>query len=110
MRHSEDLRRRVVKFVEEGGSKAEASRRFGVGLWCVFDWIKRGEDLAPGKPGPKSAHKLDWAALKEAVDKQPDMRLVEMAQKFGVSHHAVWYALRKMKMSRKKNVDVRRGG
>ena len=35
MTYSLDLRKRVVGFVENGGSKAEASRRFGVayGVW-----------------------------------------------------------------------------
>lgn len=41
MTYSIDLRKRVVEFVQKGGSKAEASRRYQVSLWCVNDWCKR---------------------------------------------------------------------
>ena len=109
MSHSEDLRHRVVKYVREGGSKAEASRRYGVGLWCVKDWLKRGDDLFAGKPGPKEGHKLDWQVLREAVKKQDDATLEELAEQFGVSHNAIWYALKRLNISRKKNVVLSRG-
>ena len=46
MTYSKDLRKRVVAFVESGGSRAEAARLFEVSRWCVYDWINR-EDLAP---------------------------------------------------------------
>ncbi len=39
MTYSIDLRKRVVEFVQGGGSKAEASRRYKVSLWCVNDWL-----------------------------------------------------------------------
>ncbi|NJK57672.1 MAG: IS630 family transposase, partial [Pleurocapsa sp. SU_5_0] len=41
MTYSVDLRKRVVEFVAAGGSKAEASRRYEVSLWCVNDWCQR---------------------------------------------------------------------
>jgi transposase len=40
MRCSLDLRRRVVAFVQQGGSKAEAARRFQVGEASVYRWLK----------------------------------------------------------------------
>jgi len=50
--YSEDLRKRVVDFVEQGGSEAEAQRLFQVSEWCVYDWLKRGKNLKAAKPGP----------------------------------------------------------
>ena len=41
-----DLRKRVVNFVVSGSSKAEASRKYEVSLWCVNDWCRR-KNLTP---------------------------------------------------------------
>lgn len=40
MRRSLDLHKRVVEFVRDGGSKAEAARRFKVGETSVYRWLK----------------------------------------------------------------------
>ena len=106
MSYSEDLRRRVVDYVRRGGSKAEAARRFDISLWCVKDWVKRGDDLTAGKPGSKGSHKLDWQALQAALEKRDDATLEELAKQFNVSHNAVWYALKRLKIRRKKRPGV----
>jgi transposase len=102
MSYSEDLRRRVVRYVRQGGSKAQGARRFEVSLWCVKDWVKRGDHLAADKPGPRGSYKLDWQALQAALKQRDDATLEELAQQFGVSHNAVWYALKRLQISRKK--------
>lgn len=106
MQYSEDLRRRVVKYVRQGGKKVEAAKRFGVCRAIVYRWLDRGDDLAPRKPGPKSAHKLDWAALRKGIEARPEMMKTEWAREFGVGTTAIHYAMRQMKLSRKKNVAV----
>lgn len=66
----EDLRRRVVRaVVDEGLSKAEASRVLGVSRTSVHAWLalyeRRGEDgLTPGRPGrPRGGGRLrGWQA------------------------------------------------
>lgn len=105
MHYSIDLRQRVVDFVRGGGSKAEASRRFKVSLWCVFDWLKRG-DLRPQKV-TRRHRKLDWEALRTHVQVYPDARLKERSEHFQVHIHAIWYALRRMKLTYKKNTQIR---
>jgi transposase len=110
MSHSEDLRRRVVKYVRQGGNRNEAARLFGVSRWCVFNWLKRGDALTPGKPGPRDAVRLSREKLRAALQKKPDAILKELAKQMGVSTSCVWYNLQQMKISRKKNVDVRRSG
>jgi transposase len=108
MSHSKDLRRRVVKYVRQGGNRNEAARIFGVSRWCVFNWQKRGDDLASGKPGPKDAVRLSREKLRVALQKKPDAMLKELAKELGVSTSCIWYNLQQMKISRKKNVDVYR--
>jgi transposase len=104
MTYSVDLRDRVVKFVKNGGSKAEAARRYQVSRWCVHDWCKR-ENLNPVKITRRS-RKLDWNALKKDVQEHPDALLRERAERFGVNINAIWYALKQMKQSRKKNTTL----
>jgi transposase len=110
MGYSVDLRERVVKFVKTGGSRAQAARRFEVGEATVYRWLGRGEKLAASKTGPKGCHTLDWEGLRRTMKKRPDAILRELAKEFGAGTTSIWYALEKMKLSRKKNVDVQRSG
>ena len=100
MTYSIDLRKRVLNFVNEGGSKAESSRRFGVSLWCVNDWCKR-KDLAP-KVHSQRSRKIDKEDLRRHVEQYPDALLRERAQHFGVRINAVWSMMRKMNLTHKK--------
>lgn len=100
MTYSIDLRERVVKFVKNGGSKAEASRRYEISLWCVNDWCRRN-DLTPNRP-KRRKRKLDWEALAQHIQEHPDALLRERAQHFGVHTSAIGYAKSQMKLTRKK--------
>ena len=102
MTYSLDLRERVVRYVNNGGSKASASRKFEVSVWCVQDWCNR-ENLAPKKHG-RRRRKLDWDSLKEDVRRYPDKLLRERAATFGVYINAIDYALKQMKITHKKNI------
>ena len=103
MTYSIDLRKRVVEFVQNGGSKAEASCRYKVSIWCVNDWCQR-KDLKP-KVTKRRQRKLDWEALSRHVEEYTDALLRERAQHFGVHINAIWYASRHMKLTRKKRCD-----
>ncbi len=101
MAYSIDLRRLVVCFVKKGGSKAEASRRFNISLWCVNDWCNR-TDLSPKQQGPRF-RKIDNEALLAHVQAHPDALLRERAAAFGVRESAIWYRLKQLKITYKKN-------
>jgi transposase len=103
MTYSLDLRKRVVKFVLDGGSKAEASRKYDVSVWCVNDWCKR-DNLTPVQH-QRRKRKLDWKALSQHVQEYPDALLRERAQHFGVHTSAIAYAKSQMKLTRKKRCD-----
>ena len=106
MSYSVDLRQRVVAFVEAGGAKAEAARRFSVSEGSVHNWLKR-DNLTPTKV--KRRHrKLDWKALEQHIKNEPDVRLKERAKHFGVHTTAIWYAIKQMNITRKKTTEVSR--
>ena len=41
MAHSSDLRTRVLQFIENGGSKTEAAKRFNVGRTAIYRWLPK---------------------------------------------------------------------
>lgn len=103
MVYSKDLRQRVVEAVREKGlTKAEVARMFKVSRWCVVHWL-RLKDLTPKKTGPQKATKLDSAELLQSVEASPDATLRERAKDRNVTPQAVFYALKRLNITRKKN-------
>jgi len=105
MSYSVDLRKRVVKFVSEGGSQTEASQVYGVSRKTIYHWLHR----ATLSPTPKAIRdsKINKAKLASHVMTYPDVLLRERAGEFGVTPSGMWRAMRKLGM-RKKN-DAARG-
>ena len=106
MSYSVDLRQRVVTFVESGGAKAEAARRFSVSEGSVHNWLKR-DNLAPTKVKRRD-RKLNWKALEQHIKDEPDAKLKDRAEYFGVHTTAIWYAIKQMNITRKKTAKVSR--
>src|SRR5271170_1108970 len=104
-----DLRERVVKFIQGGGSKAEATRRFELARSSVYRYLmaaKRG--ALPPKTSWGTWRKLDPEKLRAHVKKHPDATRKEIQQVFGVSHHAVWVRLRQLGFTLKKTHKISR--
>ena len=106
MAYSTDLRKRVLDFIEKGGKKAEASRRFSVDRSTIYRWLSAKDPFAPQKPGPKNMRCLDEAAVKKHVADFPDLTQNERASHFGVSESSIRYGLRKLGITRKKNTRI----
>ncbi|MDJ0575370.1 MAG: IS630 transposase-related protein [Xenococcaceae cyanobacterium MO_234.B1] len=101
MTYSLDLRKRVINYVENGGSVTKAAKVFQVGRASIYRWLD-SEDLEPRKVTRRN-RKLDWKALEKDVQISPEVRLIDRAKEFGVRPSAISYALKKMKITRKKN-------
>lgn len=109
--YSIDLRERVVDYVEQGGRKAEASRIFKVGRDTVYRWLKQKKQtghLAARPLGGKRHEKIREAALIEQIKVRPDATLEELGQIFGVTPPAIFYRLKRLKITRKKNNALQR--
>src|SRR5271169_3227707 len=104
-----DLRERVVKFIQSGGSKVEAARRFDLGRSTVYRYL---DAVQAGTLAPKKSwgrwRKLDPQKLQVHVQKHPDATLKELQTVFGVSHHAVWVRLRQLGFTLKKTHEIPR--
>jgi transposase len=106
--HSEDLRKRVVAFIEKGGSKVEAQRLFQVSEWCVYDWLKKGTNLKAGKPGPKGPRKFKLSDFETLVLEKPEAYLDELGKELNVGKTTAWRACQLLGLSRKKNQSLQR--
>ncbi|MEM9509409.1 MAG: IS630 transposase-related protein [Cyanobacteria bacterium P01_E01_bin.35] len=68
-------------------------------LTAVHNWLKR-DNLAPTKVKHRD-RKLNWKALEQHIQDEPDAKLKERAEHFGVHTTAIWYAIKQMNITRK---------
>jgi transposase len=104
-----DLRERVVKFLQAGGSKTEAARRFDLGRRTVYRYLAAAQ---AGTLAPKTSwgqwRTLDPQKLSAHVQTHPDATLQELATGFNVSPNAVWVRLGKLGFTLKKTHKIPR--
>lgn len=100
MTYSLDLRKKVLSFVSDGGSKSEAVRLFKISRDTLYRWLN-ADDLRPKKPGLRH-RKIDKAALKKHTEEHPDMFLHERAEVFGVHTSSISRALKTLKIVKKR--------
>lgn len=101
MTYSLDFRRRIFAIKEKQElSFSETSKRFDVPMRTLFRWKKRME---PKIKRNKPATKIDMEALRNNVKEYPDLYQYERAEKFGVTQGAIWFALKRLGISYKKN-------
>lgn len=72
MTYSQDLRKRVLSFIDEGGKQTQALALFKISRNTLVTWRKQPTNHSPGKPGPKKSRKFDQQALYEQVQANPD--------------------------------------
>ena len=80
--YSEDLRRSIVRAVEDGTSKSAAARLFGVSLSSVKRYLRivqRGVSLAPRKGGgrPPKTDQTAEKLLREDIKERPTATVSE---------------------------------
>lgn len=103
MAYSLDFRKRVFSVkAKENLTFAATSKRFHVPMNTLFRWQRR---LEPKTTRNKPAVKIDMEALKKDVDEHPDRFQYERAVDFGVTQGAIWFALKRLNVSYKKNSE-----
>jgi len=100
MTYSLDMRKKLLKIrIEEGLSMAKVAQRFGVGVASVMRCSKNIERI---KKRNRST-KIDKEALKRDVEHYPDAYQYERAARLGVSKYCIWYSLKQLNITYKKN-------
>ena len=101
-------RQRVVDYLGEGHTEKEASAVFKVSTATLWKWksqLKETGTLAP-KKRKETWRKIDPEKLRDYVAKYPDSYQHEIAAAFGVRLYAIQKALKRLKITRKKNGPI----
>jgi putative transposase len=112
MSYSIDLRERVITFIEQGGSKVDASVIFGVSRPTIYSWIRKKAATGSVKDAPlkRGWKKINPEKLKAYVKEHPDLTLADYAKRFGASIPSVCIALKKLKIThKKKRLSIEKG-
>jgi transposase len=67
-----------------------------------YKWEKEYDAGFPEKQKRTCEKKINKEALRRAVKERPDSELSELAEPFGCTHQAVFYALKRMGITLKK--------
>ena len=108
--YSNDLRKKVIEFLESGETQVEACRVFNISKSAVFCWWHRWRntgriDFDPPVIKPR---KIDHDKLLNAVKNNPDRTLKEYAMEFNVSIKGVWSVLKKAGITLKKQQRIKK--
>ena len=92
-----------MAFINQGGSKREASKIFGIGEDTIYRWIRRDNkgELAP-KKRIKYPQKVDCEVLLRYVKENPDHTLKEISQALQIGVKTAWKWLKRLNITRKK--------
>ena len=101
MAYETSFRKHVFKIKEkEKLTYQQTSKRFGINIRTLFRWKQKPIDTQRRN---KPATKINMEALKKDIDNRPDDYNYERAARFKVSTHAIWAAMRRLKISHQKN-------
>ncbi|MBB4034849.1 transposase [Dysgonomonas hofstadii] len=101
MSYSLDFRQQVFKIKnQENLIFEETGERFGVPIRTLFRWQQR---IEPKSKRNKPSTKINMDALAKDVEDNPDDYQYERAKKFGVGQSTIFYALKRLEISNKKN-------
>ena len=104
MSHSRDLREKAIKYVEQGGLIKDVCKLFEISRSSFQRWRVKQEQTGSvaRKSRKKSPYKIDNDELKSYINKNPDAYLNEIASHFAVTAPCILFALRRLKITRKK--------
>ena len=102
--YSQDLREKVIKYLEEGNSQRAASKVFQLSPRTVNTWYvrykKEGNYQARKRLGAKPSIEID--DFIKYVEENRDSRTEDIGRKFGISASGARYWLRQLGFSYKK--------
>ena len=105
MSYDSKYRHRAIEYWEDGHSKKETAKVFKIGETTLQVWKSKLKNTGKleTKKRVETWRKIEPSKLREYVTEHPDAYLREIAEEFGCSGTAVMKALRRLKISRKKN-------
>jgi putative transposase len=108
--YSKDLRKRVIEYVENGGSKKQACTTYNIGHNTIYRWLRQRKESKTFDPKRREIfyRKCDAEKLKGLIKQSPDATLKELGKKLKLQPSTIFYALERLKMTRKKKLHLQR--
>jgi transposase len=102
--YSEDLRKKVIERIESGERITEVSKIFKLSRTTIYKWKKMKEDTSSLKDKKINgcSKKINLNKFEKYINENPDLRLKEYAKEFKVSNVAIFKAMKKINITRKK--------
>jgi transposase len=111
MAYSADMKRLAMIMIHvDKLNHEQVCNRLKICLTTLTRWIKLNENnvLYDIKPRSRASRKIDDEALRTYIAKNPDAYLYEIADSLGVSKSGVHDALKRFKITYKKNTLLQR--
>lgn len=108
MTYSLDFRLHILAVKKKKNlSFAETAERFSVGIASIVRWSKKP---APQTTRNKPPVKINMDALQADILQYPDAYQYERAERLSVSPTGIWYALKRLNVTYKKNSQTSQSG
>jgi transposase len=104
MAYSIDFREAAIRFKQAGHTFAELKEAFGITSQTYYNWLNLKENTGTleVRKVKHRIRKIDLEKLEQVVKEQPDAYLSEIAATFNCTPQAVFYALKRNKITYKK--------
>jgi transposase len=105
MAYSKDFRKAAIEYWSKGHSKEELYEAFGIYPSRITAWRKLLKETGSLEPQYKETRerKIDLTELTAALERRPDATLGELARLFDCTESAIFYALKRAKLTLKKS-------
>ena len=106
MAYSKDFRLRAIAYMDEGHTGKELYEAFKIYPSTLNDWrklLRETGSLEPQYPETREG-KIDLQKLKQEIERKPDLTLSELGLIFNCKKQSVHTALKKLKITYKKNL------
>jgi len=105
MGYDKKYREKVLEYIDKGHTTKEAQEVFGVGSTAIKRWkaLRRETGSLENKPLERKNRKICPEKLLALIEERPEFYLSEIAEVFDCTVPAVYYALKRLKVTRKKN-------
>jgi len=105
MAYSIDFIERAVAYKQAGHTFEQLREAFGIPSATYYDWEEKLDSgYYEREIKRERKRKIDKEELKRDVEKRPDAYLRELAEKYGCTESAVFYALKELNITRKKDL------
>jgi len=108
MAYDAKYRGKVLRFIGKGNTIQKAHEVFEVGITTIKEWKKLQKETGKleKRPLERKPIKICPDRLKAYIETNPDSYLEEIAEVFNCTPQAIFYALKRAKITRKKNAKL----